>query len=394
MNSNNNNRKRLNVYLLYLIIFFQGFVFYGPVATLYRQGRGISMYQIFLIESIFWVLMMAFEIPWGWVADRFGYKKTLIASNLIFFISKIIFYKAFSFEMFLLERVLLAIAISGLSGCDIALLYSSIEEHESQKVFGRYNALATGGYLIASLISPMILRYSIDQTAFFSIFPYGIAVVLTLLINDVQSKQKERLRLRDSIKNALSNKHIIVLIIAVALIREVVQAASVFLNQLQYIRSGIDIRYFGVLTVIIQIVNLSSDKSHILSDRLGKNRSVEILVFLITVSCFLLIFTEAPVVSVLLIMLVSGSMSLITPIISEIQNKAIVTGDRATVLSIYAMVGNVVAAIINPFIGRAADVSVQNSFVTCLMIAGLGYAFFIGYKKRSRHTEASGISLE
>ena len=126
--------KKTNVYLMFAIVFLQGFIFYGPIATMYRQARGISMYDIFIIESISWILMIIFEIPWGWFADKFGYKKTIIISNLIFFVSKIIFFKAYSFEMFLLERVFLAIALSGLSGCDIALIYSSIDEKKSEKI--------------------------------------------------------------------------------------------------------------------------------------------------------------------------------------------------------------------------------------------------------------------
>ncbi|MBB6214211.1 MFS family permease [Anaerosolibacter carboniphilus] len=382
--------KRLNIYLMYLIVFFQGFVFYGPIATIYRQSRGISMYQIFLIESVFWILMIVLEIPWGYFADRFGYKKTLVISNVIFFISKIVFYKAFSFYMFVFERILLAIAISGLSGCDIALLYASSEDGESQKVFGIYNALATAGYLIASLMSTLIVEYSIDKTGFYTVFPYGIAIILTILIKDVQTNEKikEKMGIKDSFKNIMHNKPIMILVISIAFVREVFQATSVFLNQLQYIRSGIDIRYFGILAVMIQIANLSSAKSHILSNKLEKNKSIEMLIICIMICCFLLIFTQSQIFSVILIMLISGSMSLINPIVLEIQNKAIITGDRATMLSIYAMAGNIVAAIINPLIGKAADISVQTAFGTCVLIVFCGYGLFLIYKMMNRNLKS------
>ncbi len=382
MDNNTKFNNRLNVYLMYLIIFFQGFVFYGPVATLYRQGRGISMYQIFLIESVFWILMIVFEIPWGWFADRFGYKKTLIISNLLFLISKIVFYKALSFEMFLFERILLAMAISGLTGCDTALIYGSIEENESQKVFGRYDALAAAGYIIASLMSTIIVKYSIYLTAFYTIFPYVIALILTLFIKDIPVNNKEKSKLRNSFTNAFSKMEIIILVISISLFREVFQAINVFLNQLQYIRSGIDIKYFGILMVIIQIACLSSTKSHKLSKKIGNNRSIEILMLLIIICCFLLIFTQSPFLSVLLIILVAGSISLINPIVLEIQNKSIITGDRATILSMYAMAGDIVAAAINPVIGKAADISLQTSFITCVIISVIGYIFFLIYKRK------------
>lgn len=98
-----------NFLLLSIIAFLQGLVFYGPIATLYREARGITIYEIFVIESIFMLLMILFEIPWGCFADKFGYKNTLVIAFLFNFISKIVFYKANSFNLFLIERIILAI---------------------------------------------------------------------------------------------------------------------------------------------------------------------------------------------------------------------------------------------------------------------------------------------
>ena len=67
-----------NLYIMYAIAFLQGMVFYGPIATLYRQAQGISVFQITVIESISLALCILLEIPWGIVADKIGYKKTMI----------------------------------------------------------------------------------------------------------------------------------------------------------------------------------------------------------------------------------------------------------------------------------------------------------------------------
>ncbi|MFL0247231.1 MFS transporter [Candidatus Clostridium stratigraminis] len=187
--------KKANVYLMYTIVFLQGLVFYEPIATLYRQSRNLSLSSMFLIESISWILVIVFEIPWGWVADRVGYKKVLVISNFIFFISKIVFYEASSFEMFFLERVLLSAALAGISGCDIALIYSSIKQDENEKVFGRYNAFSTSGYLIASIIFPLLIRQSMNSTVFYTIMPYAVAAILTLQIKEVNVQQEERPKL-------------------------------------------------------------------------------------------------------------------------------------------------------------------------------------------------------
>ena len=374
--------KKINIYLMYLIVFLQGFVFYGPISTLYRLERGINMYQIFYIESIFWILMIALEIPWGFFADRFGYKKTLLISNILFLISKIVFFRAYTLWMFILERVLLALAISGLSGCDIAFLYNSSEETNSQKVFGNYAALATGGYLIGAAFSTSMVRVSLESTAYYTIFPYLMAALATAFLRETKNITPEKIMLKNSFKSIFHNKRLILLVIAVALIKESAYAASVFLNQLQYIRSGIGIEMFGWIAVGVQLVSLSSAKSYVLSDRIGKNKSIGFLILGVSLACFGLIFTADKILSIILIMLIAGSMSLIEPIYIEIQNRAIFTKDRATLLSIYAMVGNLIAAIINPVIGKAADFSLQGAFATCVILSGLGFLFFKLYTKK------------
>lgn len=94
---------------MYAIAFLQGMVFYGPVATLYRQAQGVTVFQITLIESISLILCILLEVAWGVIADRIGYKKTMIICCVLYFLSKVIFWKASDFTGFLMERILLLV---------------------------------------------------------------------------------------------------------------------------------------------------------------------------------------------------------------------------------------------------------------------------------------------
>ena len=80
-----------NLYILYGIALLQGMVFYGPIATLYRQAQGVSVLEITIIESISLALGILLEIPWGVLADRIGYRRTMICCSGLYFISKIVF---------------------------------------------------------------------------------------------------------------------------------------------------------------------------------------------------------------------------------------------------------------------------------------------------------------
>ncbi|SKB00758.1 Predicted arabinose efflux permease, MFS family [Caloramator quimbayensis] len=362
------NLNKRNVYLMYLIIFLQGFVFYGPVAVIYRQSRGLAVSSIFIIESISWILMIILEIPWGYFADRFGYKKTLVVSNILFFISKVVFYKAHSFNMFLLERILMAFSLSGISGCDIALLYSSIDEKESEKVFGRYSALSNAGLFSASIISSFLVKYSLDSTALLTTVFYGIASIFTFFLTEVEVKNKNRINIKLCIEFIKASKNIILLMFAVSLINEVVQAVAVFLYQIKLINCGFNIVYFGLLTAFLQLVRISSAKTHVVSSKLGQNKSLMIFFIAITLSCLaFLIFRNIPIIIIALALMCSSS-AMISPIILDIENKSISIQDRATALSIYAMCGDILSSAVNVAIGKVSDISIEASFIFCIII--------------------------
>ena len=101
--------QKKNIVLMYIMSALHGMIFYGAIATLYRKAAGVSLFEIAQIECVSLILCVALEMPWGIVADRIGYKKTMAISCGIYFLSKIVFWQADGYGMFLLERVMLAV---------------------------------------------------------------------------------------------------------------------------------------------------------------------------------------------------------------------------------------------------------------------------------------------
>jgi MFS-type transporter involved in bile tolerance (Atg22 family) len=77
--------------------------------------------------------------------------------------------------MFLLERLLLSVVISGLSGVDTSVLYLSSEKDKSQRVFGLYNSLQTTGLLIAALVFSVAIRDNYKLAGLLTVISYGVA---------------------------------------------------------------------------------------------------------------------------------------------------------------------------------------------------------------------------
>jgi len=376
---------------MYLIVFLQGFVFYGPVAVLFRQARGLSMSEIFIIESISWALIILLEVPWGWISDKFGYKKTLVVVNTLFFLSKIVFYTAYSFESFLMERVMLSIVLSGLSGCDTALIYASIKESEVQKVFGKYSAFGTLGFMIASVLSSYIVAISIDFTALLTIFPYALSVVMTMFLVEVKPECREKSSVLKNFKLAFAEKSVLLFVFSIALVIEVVQAVTVLLNQAQYLRSGIDPKYFGLIVAGIQCVRLLSVKASVISKKLGNINSISLLVSVILGSCLLLMWTDNPVLSVVAVVILALCISVIGPIEIDVINKSIKGSDRATILSIYSMVGGLIASVGNIVIGKFTDYSLQHGFLICVVMSIISLVLLRVYSKLKSSDEVLNV---
>ena len=201
---------------MYAIALLQGMVFYGPIATLYRQAHGLTIFQITLIESISLALLILLEIPWGIIADKIGCRHTIIFCSALYLISKIIFWKADGFAGFLVERIMLSVVESGFSGVDSSILYLSCGQKNSQKVFGVYHSMSMAGLLFAAGVYTMVVQDHYPLAGFLTVISYGGAAFLSLFLTDVRIhsvKKTDTEPFRVTIKKAMKNRSLLLFLL-------------------------------------------------------------------------------------------------------------------------------------------------------------------------------------
>lgn len=380
-----------NIYLFYAIAFLQGLVFYAPIATLYRQARGVGVFQLTLIESISLAVSLVLEVPWGLVADRIGYKKTILICNFLYFISKIVFWQAHGFGMFLVERLLLSVVMSGLSGCDTAFLYLSCGGEQggsAQKVFGTYEAMGAAGILISAGVYSLFLQNNDSLCALITIIPYGSTVFLTVFSTDVENSVEKLISFRGQIRmlfqTVRGDRSFLLFLFAAALLSECNQTVTVFLNQLQYVRSGLKPGAMGYLYVLMTVAGLTAAHSHRLVKRCGENRLTVLLFLTGAAACLLMAFFANPILSVLCIILLRTAYSLFAPIQADIQNRRIKGGSRASVLSVNAIIMDSAAIGTNLAFGKAADFGVNFAMLLGAAFCLAALALFLLWLKTER----------
>ena len=349
-----------NISLLYAMSFLQGLVFYAPVATLYRRAAGVSMPEIAVIESISLLLSLLLEMPWGVAADRIGYRRTMILCSFLFFLSKLIFWRAESFFGFLLERILLAVVVSGLSGVDSALLYLSCRGEREQRVFAVYTNLGTAGLLLGALLFSLFFGADYRAAGLWTAASYGAAALLSLFLQEPPHAVEQRsgpAELWEVIRSVLRRPRLLLLLFSFGLFQQTVQNLTVFLNQLQYERAGIPGAAMGYLLTGVNLLSLLGVLSPALSRRLGGRRAALLLFSLGALACAAMALTVSPLLSVAAVGMLALCGSLFAPMQAVEQNRQVRSSLRSTELSVYAMLLDSLAALTNLLFGRAAGAS-------------------------------------
>jgi MFS family permease len=373
-----------NYRILIAIAFLQGMVFYAPVATRYRLDNGLSLSGLFAIESISWILTILLEAPFGLLADRLGHRRIIVAGNACFALSKLVFATATGFGPFLAERALLALSLAALSGASEAFLSDCVGLDGREGRFGLWNAAGTAGLLAASLASPFIYGPSLRGAAIATIFPYAAAAGLSFCLAEVGGPRSAgvadgtRAALRSSLRGLLKDPGLLRFLLAGAIITEYGQAL-VFLGQLQYERAGIDRAWFGIIFATLQGAALLAAASGRLARAFGRKPVLAAIVAISGLCAAVLALSANPVASLVALAVSASATAVFRPISTVIQLERIGGSDRATALSLNAMVSEASAALVNLAAGPAAQASLSlgfGCFAMALFLLLLFWPFF------------------
>ena len=357
----------------------QGMTFYTSIAALYRQAAGITLFQMSVIESLSLVASLLLEVPWGIVAERIGYRRTLIISNAIFFLSKLVFGRASSFGDFLVERLLLSAAIAGLSGVNQSYLYLSCDETEAQRVFGLHAVFGHIGALFASFVFMAFIGSRYRLSALLTAIAYAAAAALSLLLTEVRPPKKERQSVLASFGQSalllVKTRGLLPLVLCGAVFFEVCRMTTVFYSQLQFVRGGLSDRMIGFAGILMTIASFASARSDRLTKRLNERRSGMLVIGLSVLAFVLLALTKSALLAVLSSVALCAATALFGPLFDAVENRLIVTDDRATALSTAGLFTDGVCIALDLVLGRAIDASLPLAFLLsgalCLLAGAL-----------------------
>ena len=174
------------------VCFFNGLIFYAPVALLIRTQAGVSNATFFMLQALLSLAIFAGEIPTGFITDKIGYKKSIISAQITMLLSRIILLLAFVFHsiwLFVLEAVMEGIGGCLSSGTCEAYIYSTYGETAFARKSAHSANYGTIGFIISTITYVFIYQYFDMDGLLISTIVSGILAVIFAIGLDECSKK-------------------------------------------------------------------------------------------------------------------------------------------------------------------------------------------------------------
>ncbi|WP_427340319.1 MFS transporter [Caloranaerobacter sp. DY30410] len=155
--------------------------FMSPILVIfYLKYVGVSFSQFIFLDSILFLLVAIFEVPSGYLSDRFGRKRTLLISRVFTILSMIILILFPSYIGALISIIISGVFIPLGSGNEKAIYFESFkklnEEKKLQKIYSKSNSISFVMLTITSIISGFIAKINLA-------LPVLIDIILLIVIS-------------------------------------------------------------------------------------------------------------------------------------------------------------------------------------------------------------------
>ena len=403
------------------------------ILTLYYLWRGLSYFDIALVQSVGAIATAVLEIPTGWISDRCGHHIVLKIASFSRLVAIVTLTFANSFLLMVASELFFSLASASQSGAGSAFLFEATNANSGMdRKNGAYALILskmTGTQSIiritVRLIAPVLFSINPLIPFVISIFVYflGLLVTLEFKENDVSPNRRNKclpeedgfIRTRTSKLNLKENvqtffQELIKIVktnIFISLCT--VSAISLILvsNYSQFIAPnltsmGFDIKFLGIVTaaaslgeffgsrLTAKIVRTFKD-SHKKSaeDSIAFSGNVEFLVILAILSVIAILMLCAGLIpsiyvcifTYVAINLFSTTLSIL---INNQMNLIAEENNRATLLSVSNQIEEIASVVSDPLIGIALDLSgFGTTYVGlgCITLVVIALIFTIHYRK-------------
>ena len=353
-----------------------GFDFYVPVSAFFLESRGLSLTDIFLLESVLVASILVAEIPAGVIGDRFDRRRLVCAGFVFNAIAEILFAAGTNFSIYALSFVMSGLSIAMLTGVQDAYIYDSLGDDADAKAVGAWghlSALMLTAGVTGSVVGSALGSVDISLPALLSAAMAVVAAVCVAFLPQQNPKTHDKhpetswVSLKIGVK-LLFTSPLLLYVAAGSSASFALFNAVYTLNQPLFAAQDVPIATWGVIAGAGQLLaagyNYAAGR---IEKRVGRKTALLLAMgYGAAGFCLMAVPHVLAVVSGFLLVVVGIHAR--GPITSAVTNKLIPAHRRATVLNVASSVGSLVGIVVNPLVGLGAETSTR---LTVLAIGGV-----------------------
>jgi len=285
-----------NIALLYGFSFFDQFMIVIALWVPYLATKGIGMRQFMELQAVFALVILCGEVPSGLLSDLWGRKKTLLLGSTLKAISFSLLPLWSSYEGFLIYHLMMGIALSMISGGDVALLYDSHlaaggEKSRGTALLGNQKLAAQIGATVSALLGGAVVTLSYGHLLWANALLSWIPVLLVLSVTEPPAAPDREKKPSKALKEMLSTTLVRDAATRLVFLNLVASGTAglvmIWVNQKYWQESGVPLAYFGVLFAGYSlIVGLAGRSAALGSPRYGRRPLLAAVGVLPIIACF------------------------------------------------------------------------------------------------------------
>ena len=400
-------------YLLLTLLTTLASSFIWGINTLFLLSAGLNNTEAFLVNAFYTAGEFIFEVPTGVVADTRGRRTSYLLGTATLLFSTLLYIFMWQTQAPLwgwaIASILLGLGFTFFSGATEAWLVDALHstgyDGPLESVFARAQVVAGAAMLIGTVSGGFVAQQtSLAVPYFIRAGLLGVTLIvawrfmhdLGFTRRPLEHVSKEvRSLLRDSFHTGFGNPHLRWLIISSFFITGVsiygFYAMQPYLLELYGDDSAFAIA--GLAAAVFAGAQIVGGSVVPLFQKLFRRRTTAIL--LTTTTATIAIAMVSVGRSFWLVgaafVLWAFAVSLTTPIRQAFMNGCIPSSQRATVLSLDALVGSGGGAVTQPILGRVADI---NGYGPSFLVAGAFHALALPFVWLARRQDAPGEVIQ
>jgi Major Facilitator Superfamily len=354
----------MNIKLLYGFSFFDQFMIVIALWVPYLATQGIDMRRFMELQAVFAVVILCGEVPTGLLSDLWGRKKTLLLGSTLKAVSFSLLPLWSGYAGFLFYHLTMGIALSVISGGDIALLYDSYlaaggEKSRTRAILGNQKLAAQMGTTLSALLGGAIVTLSYGHLLWANAILSWIPVLLVLSITEPPASFERPKKWTQDLKEVLSatlvrdnaTRRVFLNLIAGA----VGGLVMVWLNQKYWQETSVPLAWFGVLSAGYGLLFGFAARSASLGARKYGRRPLLAAVGVLPVIGYFGMASFLSWGGILLGTLISVGRGLGSVLFLDALNDRIPSAFRATVISLSQLGVRASFCLLGPLVGYGLD---------------------------------------